>query len=170
MRDRTGIERIDAAIEEFLASTITGSYDDVHEGQSAAVASFTLDRTRDDDDQPAAGWCGAATRAFIAVLADHGIDQGNTDDDISGQVESHGYTDMPFGPLDEFGHPENPELSPSHCANIALDGDYAYLIDFTASQYGYDALPMVRRTSRENGRRMIRMGDLMPLSEWELDW
>jgi hypothetical protein len=147
-----------------------GTDDCCHTGMQIAVAELTYNPDFGPGEQLASGWCGSATRQFMHVLAAHGVKQGTTDDDISGHVDCHAYTDLPYRPLDEYGQPENPELSSSHCANIAFEGEHAYLIDCTASQYGYDALPMVRRTSADNGRKLAVMGDIIELAQWDLDW
>jgi hypothetical protein len=171
MAERTGVARIDRIIEAFLDETITGSYDDAHgPDKSVRVRDMAFDPALGPGEQRATGWCGATTRAFAHRLAAAGIEHGTTDDDITGFTWCHGYHDMPYGPLDEYGDPIDERLSPSHCANLAFDGEHAYMIDFTASQYGYTECPLVRRIDRASGKHLAEFGPEIDHAKWETSW
>lgn len=170
MAERTGIPHIDALIESFLTETIKGCSDDVHYGKEILVADLAYDPTLGPGEQPSSGWCGAATRAFGFHLGYGGVRSHNTDDDITGHFTCHGYDDLPYGPLDEYGDPEDERLSPSHCANMVFDGDYMFMIDWTAAQYGYESCPYVRRIDRETGWQLAHFGNEIDHSKWQTQW
>lgn len=176
---RTGIDILDDVIEAFLAATVSDTYWD---RDPIAVSDFAFDPGR-GRKQLSAGWCGAATIAFNSFakqhLAERGIATsglealvrlGWTNHDISGHVHMHDMSEMPFGPLDEYGSPVDETLSSSHCLTIMFCGDWAYMVDFTASQYGYDALPLVRRASAEAGMDLCaRVNEPAP-GTWAYSW
>jgi hypothetical protein len=169
VRQRTGIAEIDAVIERFLASTVKCRRD-WRTRDPISVQSLAFDPAREPGYQLSTGWCGSTAAAFHQLAVSSGLKAAHTDDDITGWVNMVGYHDMPYGPLDEDGQPPHPRVSEIHVVNIVFWGEHAYLIDFTASQYGYEALPLVRRTSAELGHELTVMGNDIGQDAWEHDW
>lgn len=157
--ERTGARQLDALIAKFVRSGRVGG---------VRVRDLALDEGR-GIWQASHGLCGPVTREFARWLSEAGFDHATTDNDDVGFPAAHGYHDMPFGPLDSCGAPRRFELPSDHCANIVFAGPHAYLIDFTASQYGYPVLPMVQRITRRSGQALAAGRELAP-DAFERNW
>jgi hypothetical protein len=160
MAERTHVPYIDELIERMLDARVQG----------VAVRDMSFDPSR-GRDQLSRGMCGPVTLIFKLLMRDAAevIEQTDTHNDAVGYPLFHGYADMPFGPIDEQGQPPS-DMLPDHCANILFDGEHAYMIDFTASQYGYTEHPLVQRMSREDGHRLGTHQTQLPDGALQREW
>lgn len=138
MAERTGDPKIDSIIESFITEN------------PEVVPHIPLDMMRyqegldyeNEEMQDSQGKCGVTAYKFVTYCLDHGLKAWMTDEmvDKGHEADWHGYTDR-----SEEGNPEDH----SHCATVVEKDGVSYLIDWTASQYGYTEFPMVQRTSDE---------------------
>lgn len=154
----TGDAQLDAWITEFIA--LDPQLTDWN-GNTRQLSSMSFDRECDGPgSQPSTGFCAAAHSAFSAFIRERKEDpyDGTISYTQACVMADHGYTDAPY--LQHIQHMDELDdgrLSDRHISTLykAEDG-HQYMIDFTATQYGYEQWPLVQR----------RIEGIMALPPW----
>jgi hypothetical protein len=129
MAERTGDPELDKLIEEFA------NHDMLWPDDEALPISEMRDRRK------AKGMCGEVTTAFQAFVW-HETDGAIYPDNVE---MSDGASDARSPTFEEMGYGDHKPGEPRHLVSKFEMPSGTYLIDWTASQYGYKEFPMVQR-------------------------
>lgn len=161
--ERTGIPHVDELIEQFAAGWINGADYTWHEQRPAPDSpeyeDFEDFLPANEYARPDYGWgmCSAISAEFAKFVYEQSPETTCTVSETAGGGSGHtpeyfGYHDWEdAAAANEEMHMEDP--MPLHCVVYIDEGDERYMVDFTASQYGYTEFPMVQRQGPDGWER-----------------
>lgn len=140
MAERTGLPQVDQLIDRFLERDLT-------EIERADADQFS-DDDRDvyqplawmRDGKRAWGWCHVLAGQFARFLEHEGVTAWSSEDEFGSEGLTYtalGYTDAPGV--------KGQGWIKFHCVTLVEEAGERFMVDWTASQYGYAEFPMVQR-------------------------
>jgi hypothetical protein len=172
MAERTGDPQLDALIEEFMKRKTDWT---------SAPGTFEAPRPLMDFRDPEVSWgqCNITSASFRQFLTDHGITNhwfaGYEHEKDRGRLvqKTPAPPNWPFTDVREIGYEDAdlsmPGTTHNHCAVEVEVPSGRYMIDFTATQFGYTEFPMVQKLNPSGWQREFssHLGAKLTLHEIE---
>lgn len=147
MAERSGDPDLDQLIEEFMKQPYGNAWHSDYPGEDEGWSEEEFQQegylpgtVKDNLPNTSDGMCHVWAYRFAEFLNEHGYEAESSED-------NQGFTSP-----EEFGYDDRSIAgSPRHCVTTVQMSSGKYMIDWTASQYGYNEFPMVQKVSPGGG-------------------